>query len=141
MKEKERVINGEEEAKRMRGPIYDGLKWVMIILIGEKLLWRAAHEENACPSKATSGGWDAASLFGQNQSSRREANLYMSQTLQTKQTEAYPVEDYQHCLHIKLYSYSIIITMHIMIRINVNELSSYYGIKTPPHPHLSNSSM
>lgn len=56
MREKERVIQGEEKELRRRGHIYVGLNWIMIFLIGEKLLWQAAHKETPCQSKVKSRG-------------------------------------------------------------------------------------
>ena len=64
MREKERVIQGGGDAKRRRRRvhIYVGPNWIMIFLIGEKLLWQAPHKETACLSKAKSNGWDIANI-------------------------------------------------------------------------------
>lgn len=57
--EHERERGGEgEKAKRRREHIYVGPNWIMIFVIGEELLWQAAHKETACLSKVKSSGWD-----------------------------------------------------------------------------------
>lgn len=92
MREKDRVIQGEEKEQwRRRELIYVGLNWIMIFLIGEKHQWQAEYKDTACLSKVKSrgAGWYLY-LFPL---PLRKVNSCMSQTPQTVQTEAYPIED------------------------------------------------
>lgn len=60
------MTQGEEKAKRRWGRgrkhISVGPNWIMIFLIGEKLLWQATHKETALLTKGKCFGWAVANI-------------------------------------------------------------------------------